>query len=186
MSAEYLCGLFLPSGLLLKRCIMEKDSEQQVAERALESGVELALSRWVPISARALIDGEVTDVDAGLAPPPGVPPRKRCHAESLVDLAASGRTGDDGSVTLRIQDSFCRHLNIEDLNQVWVVALPRSREAVHLTHVLVPPFDPPGPIPQDPNDVRIRFFSWDSSGAPKPHVFFTWRVLFVTYSDPVE
>ena len=33
---------------------------------------------------------------------------------------------------------------------------------------------------------RVRFFSWDSSGAPKPHVFFTWRVLFVTYSDPVN
>jgi hypothetical protein len=167
---------------------MDTEAAQQVIDRALEVGVEVGFPRWVPLSAHIrTADGQVTDIDAGQAPPEGEAPRKRCREEPLVDVAASGRTGKDGSVTMRIRDVFCFDVNIEDQTQVWVTATPRSTKPVYITHVVLPPFDPPGPLPpSDPDDVRIRFFAWDQSGQPKPDISFTWRALFVTYDTPVE
>jgi len=144
--------------------------------------------RWVPISAWIRTrEGQVTDVDSGLAPPEGEPPRKRCRVEPLIDVATNDVTGDDGSVIVRIRDAFCFDVNIEDPNQIWVVATPKGDEPTYITHQVLPIGELPFPLPQpDPDDVHVRFFAWDSSGRPKSRVFFTWRAVFVTYDSPVE
>jgi hypothetical protein len=145
-------------------------------------------TRWVPISAWIRThDGNVTDVDSGLAPPAGESARRRCREEPLIDVATDDITGDDGSVTVAIRDAFCSDVNIEDPNQVWVVATARGDEPVYITHQVLPIAELPFPIPQpDPDNVHVRFFAWDSSGKPKPRVNFTWRALFVTYHSGVE
>jgi hypothetical protein len=158
----------------------------RIEQQLSKAGVELAIPTdalktrstiagyvtWGPTN-----PGSVTVLDIRFAPPP--PPRKTCGPVELLDLAGYGRTGADGSVRLHVPDFLCRDLTIEQEDEVWVVATPRSSQPVYLTHLVVrPPTHPgpPGPAPP-PSPIQVRIFAWDSAGQPKAGVSFTWRVL---------
>jgi hypothetical protein len=161
----------------------DENAAQRVREQLSEAGLEVAIPIDVlktrsAIAAHVYEAGEVTFIEARLAPPP--PPRKICTAADLLDLAGYGVTGGDGSVRLHIRDFVCNPdgLLIEGEDEVWVVATPRSSEPIYLTHQVLRPADPPGPAPPpDPHDIQVRIFAWDSGGKPKANAHFTWRAL---------
>jgi hypothetical protein len=161
-----------------------EEFSQDIADQLSNAGIDAAVptdfvKTRSAIAAHFPQDGVITSIEVRFAPPP--PPRKFCSVAQLYDLSGFGRTEADGSVGLRIREFLCpgaENFVIQGADEVWVVATPRSSEPVYLTHLVLAPEDPPGPLPPpDPNDIQVRIFAWDSAGQPAPNVSFTWRVL---------
>ena len=166
---------------------MATHTTQTPGDRAEAAGISVSPSRWAPISARTFRElGQVTYVDTGFAPPEGEDPKKQCRSEKLIDFAASGRTGANGTVTRDIQQVFCAPIDIDTLSKIWITASPRGKDPVYLTHQVLAPFDPPGPAQPDADAFRVIFYAWDKAGKPKANVSFTWRALIVVFDPPID
>ena len=160
----------------------DEDIARYVTEQLAEAGIELAgpgggtKTRFVRAANLPIEPGTVMFVDVFQAPDI----RTFCRGEPLLDLAGYGVTGPDGSARFDLREYACTENLFIDEDQIWVVATPRSREPVYLTHEVGISFDPPGPLP--PLAGHVRIFAWDSAGQPKSGAAFTFRALF--YASP--
>jgi hypothetical protein len=138
-----------------------KQGESMAAQQADTLAAQERAKLWRPISTWDFMD---QNAFVTWFHPVGIFP-KHCNVASLLDVAGSSRTGDDGTTVLRLSNWACMENRL--LEPANVVATPQSATPCYVTilHTLV----------DDAMDLEIGVFTWDAGGAPAPGVAFDWR-----------
>jgi hypothetical protein len=103
----------------------------------------------------------------------------KCDASQLLDIGGSGVTGENGMVTIHLNDFHCLDgrpvagANVLTYSYpVNVVATPRTDRPVTLSVQ-----SRIGPGQYNTDDVLITVFSWDPNGQAAGRVDFNWRCM---------
>ena len=105
--------------------------------------------------------------------------RIRCINEHAIDVAGRSGTDQNGRMTWKLSDFICKSDNRRFQEPISFLATPHAKAPVYVTVHVSQPI-----LPQPPDDVVVRVFSWNSNGEPAPSIPFSWRCRALTFSIP--
>lgn len=108
---------------------------------------------------------------------------KFCSSSMILDVCGSSSVGRDGTIEFKLTDFVCIRRPTGGggyfdriTPPAFVVATARSDSPVHLT----------SQVSAQNDDILIKIFAWDPSGAPVPGVLFDWHCCVRLLKDIIE
>lgn len=155
---------------------MSKTKEYDIRkyfETRLGSDIELNPLVVVPIATHTLQLGTLTERRQDLLAPPDfdgvIGPSANCSARQLLDISGTGKTGENGTVELRLSSFLCRDGFPDGFETPAIVLVtPRAQAPIHATTRAYVTTD------NDDRDVIIEVETWDADGLPAPNQSFNW------------